>query len=147
MALGPLEYVAIEFDGNHFTGEILPELQALHDKGVIRVVDLVLIQKSQDGTITTREISDLTGEEAKPFGPIAGDILTLLSSEDLEDIAAGMESDSAAAIALFEHTWAIHLQETIGNAHGKVMSAGLLSPSEVETWAMELTAPPAAFNG
>ncbi|HKS70664.1 MAG TPA: DUF6325 family protein [Ktedonobacterales bacterium] len=138
MTFGPLEYVTIEFEGNHFTGEILPELRSLHERGVIRVVDLVLIQKAQDGTFTTRELSDLTGEEAKPFGPIAGDILTLLSSEDLEDVAATMENNSAAALALFEHTWAVRLKETIANAHGKVTSAGLVSPSAVESWATEL---------
>ena len=147
MTLGPLEYVVIDFQGSHFTGEILPELRALHERGVIRVVDLVLMQKHQDGTFTTREISDLSGEEAKPFGPIAGDMLMLLSADDLEEIASGMEANSTAAVGLFEHTWAVRLRETIANAHGRVITAALVSPSDVETWAAELGAPQEAAQG
>jgi uncharacterized membrane protein len=146
MMFGPMEYVVIEFEGNHFTGEILPELEALHDRGTIHVVDLVLIQKGPDGRVTTREISDLTGEEAKPFGPIAGDILTLLSAEDLDDVAASMKNDSAAAIALLEHTWARRLKETIANAHGQVISAGLVSPEDVESWAAGMATPQEAVQ-
>lgn len=147
MTMGPLEYVVIDFQGSHFTGEILPELRALHERGVIRVVDLVLMQKREDGTFTTREISDLTGEEAKPFGPIAGDMLMLLSADDLEEIASGMEANSTAAVGLFEHTWAARLQETIANAHGRVITDALVPASEVEALAAELATPQEAIQG
>ena len=144
MTMGPLEYLVIEFEGNHFTGEILPELRALRDQGVMRIVDLIFIQKDRDGAMMARELSDLSEEEARPFGPIAGDMLRLLTPEDIDDVAESVPNNSSAAIALLEHTWAIHLKETIQNAHGRVINAGLVSPDEVEVIAAELAAEQAA---
>lgn len=147
MTMGPLEYLVIEFEGNHFTGEILPELQALRDQGIVRVVDLVLMQKDADGNMTVREVSDLSEEEAQPYGPIAGDILSLLSPEDVEDAARSVPNNSSAAIALLEHTWAVRLREKILNAHGRFLSEGLVPPEEVEALSAELEAQQATVHG
>lgn len=147
MTLGPLEYLVIEFEGNHFTGEILPELRALRDKGITRVVDLVFIQKDKDGNVMMRELSDLEGEEAKHYGPLAGDMLEMLSTEDVENIASNLPADSAAAIALLEHTWEIRLRETILNAHGSVLDAGLVPVAEAEALGAELEAKRATVHG
>lgn len=145
-AMGPLEYLVIEFEGSHFTGEILPELRRLHDQGILRVVDLLLIQKDAQGVVTARELSDLSPEEAEPFGPIAGDILDLLSVTDVEAVAADLPLNSTGAIALFEHIWAIHLRDTIAAAQGRLISGGLLPASEVERLGAELAAEHAAAS-
>jgi hypothetical protein len=142
--MGPLEYVVIEFEGNHLTGEIVPELHRLRDLGIVRVVDLLLIQKDAQGSVSARELSDLSEEEAKPYWPIAGEVLDLLSEADVETAAADLPFNSSGAIALLEHTWATHLQETIRNAQGRVLSGGLLPAAEVERLAAELTAEHAA---
>jgi hypothetical protein len=142
--MGPLEYVVIEFEGNHLTGEIVPELHRLRDLGIVRVVDLLLIQKDAQGRVSARELSDLSEEEAKPYWPIAGEVLDLLSEADVETAAADLPLNSSGAIALLEHTWATHLQETIRNAQGRVLSGGLLPAAEVERLAAELTAEHAA---
>ena len=138
--MGPLEYVVIEFEGNHLTGEIVPELHRLRDLGIVRVVDLLLIQKDAQGNVSARELSDLSEEEAKPYWPIAGEVLDLLSEADVETAAADLPLNSSGAIALLEHTWATHLQETIRNAQGRVLSGGLLPAAEVERLAAELVA-------
>lgn len=142
--MGPLEYVVIEFEGNHLTGEILPELRRLRDLGILRVVDLLLIQKDAQGNVSARELSDLSDEEAKPYGPIAGDVLELLSEEDVQNAAADLPDNSTGAIALLEHTWASRLRETIRNAQGRVISGGLLSPAEVDQLEADLVAEHAA---
>lgn len=142
--MGPLEYLVIEFEGNHFTGEILPELRRLRDQGILRVVDLLLIQKDAQGTVTARELSDLSDEEAKPFGPIAGDMLDLLSEADVETAAADLPPNSTGAIALLEHVWATHLRDTIVAARGRLISGGLLPAAEVERLTAELVAEQAA---
>ena len=142
--MGPLEYVVIEFEGNHLTGEIVPELHRLRDLGIVRVVDLLLIQKDAQGSVSARELSDLSEEEAKPYWPIAGEVLDLLSEADVETAAADLPLNSSGAIALLEHTWATHLQETIRNAQGRVLSGGLLPAAEVERLAAELVAEHAA---
>ena len=138
--MGPLEYVVIEFEGNHLTGEIVPELHRLRDLGIVRVVDLLLIQKDAQGKVSARELSDLGEEEAEAYGPIAGDMLDLLSEEDIETAAAGLPLNSSGAIALLEHTWATHLRDTIRNAHGRLISGGLLPAAEVERLTADLVA-------
>ncbi|HEX8033282.1 MAG TPA: DUF6325 family protein [Ktedonobacterales bacterium] len=140
MALGPLEYLVVKFEGNHFTGEIMPELQALRDKGLVRIVDLIFIQKDKDGTVSAREISDLDADEAKRYGPIAGDVQDLLTIEDIDDVAGKLPNNSSAAIALLEHTWAIRLRETILKARGEVLEAGFVPMAEVEALTAELAA-------
>ena len=147
MTIGPLEYVVIEFEGDHFTGEIVPELHALRDQGVVRVVDLIFIQKDNDGNMTAREVSDLSEEEAKPYGPIAGDMLRILTPEDIEDVARGVPNNSSSAVALLEHMWAVHLKETILQAHGKVLQAGLISQTEIEALGAELANQEAPIRG
>ncbi len=138
MTLGPLEYLVVKFEGNHFTGEIMPELQALRDKGLMRIVDLLFIQKDKDGTVSVREVSDLNEEEARRYGPIAGDVLDLLTIEDVEDVAGRIPNNSTAAIALLEHTWATRLRETILKARGEVLEAGFVPMAEVEALSAEL---------
>jgi hypothetical protein len=138
--MGPLEYVVIEFEGNHFTGEIMPELRALRDQGVVRVVDLLFFQKDTDGGLSARELSDLTPDEARPYGPIAGDLLQFLSEADVRAAAADLPPNSSGAILLLEHTWAIRLREKILEAHGTIVSAGLIPIAEAEALAAELTA-------
>jgi len=147
MTLGPLEYLVIEFEGNHFTGEILPELKALRDRDIVRLVDLVFMQKDMDGNLTVRELSDLNDEEAKSYGPLAGDMLSLLSPEDIEDAASTVPNNSAAAIALLEHVWAVQLKEKILKAHGRFLGEGLVPASEVEALSQEMAAPSAELHG
>lgn len=147
MTLGPLEYLVIEFEGNHLTGEILPELEALHEQGIVRVVDLVLMRKDADGKLTVQELSDLSEEEAKQYGPVAGEILNVFSPEDVEDAASTIPNNSAAAFALLEHTWAARLKEKILKAHGTLLSEGLVPSSEIDALSEELEARIAPVHG
>lgn len=140
MTLGPLEYLVIEFEGNHFTGEILPELHDLRDRGVARIVDLIFIQKDQNGNTTVRELSDLSEELAQPFGPILGDVLGLLTPEDIDEVVSKVANNSSVALVLLEHLWAVRLREVLLRAHGKLLDDGLVSAEEVEALGAELEA-------
>jgi hypothetical protein len=84
MVLGPLEYLVVGFEGYRFTGQILSELRAAQEKGIIRVVDLCVIKKDEQGNITALELSELSDEEAAELGPLAGNIMGLLSDEDIQ---------------------------------------------------------------
>ena len=66
--VGPLQLLTVAFDGNHFKGEILPELERLKNEGLIRIVDLLLIRKDAAGAIATLTSSDLEWEEASTYG-------------------------------------------------------------------------------
>src|SRR2546430_3942713 len=75
MVLGPLEYLVVGFEDYRFTGQILAELRAAQEKGIIRVVDLCVIAKDEQGNVTARELSELGGEEATELSPLAGNVM------------------------------------------------------------------------
>ena len=132
MALGPLEYLVIGFEGNRFTGQILPELRAARDNGIIRVIDLFLLRKDESGDVTVLELSDLSSEEAEHLAPLAGELLSLLTPEDIEQVARDIPNNYSAAILLFEHIWAIDLKEEIKHASGIVVAGGLVAPDVLQ---------------
>ena len=99
MVLGPLEYLVVGFEKYRFTGQILAELRAAQEKGIIRVVDLCVIAKDEQGNVTERELSELSGEEATELSPLAGNVMGLLADEDIQQLAADIPNDSAAGSA------------------------------------------------
>jgi hypothetical protein len=140
MTLGPLEYLVVGFEGNRFTGQILAELRAAREKGIIRVVDLFVIKKDVQGNVTALELSDLSGEEATELGPLAGDLIGLLAPEDTEQVAANLPNNSTAGLLLFEHTWAIGLKEAIKNAGGVAVAGGFVAPDVLQELEQDLEA-------
>jgi len=140
MTLGPLEYLVVGFEGNRFTGQILAELRAAREKGIIRVVDLFVIKKDDQGNVTALELSDLSGEEATELGPLAGDLMGLLAPEDTEQVAANLPNNSTAGLLLFEHTWAIGLKEAIKNAGGVAVAGGFVAPDVLQELEKDLEA-------
>ena len=138
MTLGPLEYLVVGFEGNRFTGQILRELRAAHDKGIIRVVDLLLLTKDESGNLAAMELSDLSGEEAEQLGPIAGDLLQVLEPDDVEATAEHIPTNSSAALLLIEHVWAVRLKEAILDAGGIALAGGLVAPAVVQALEAEL---------
>jgi uncharacterized membrane protein len=140
MTLGPLEYLVVGFEGNRFTGEILPELHALRERDIVRIVDLLFLQKDQGGNIVLREVSDLSAEEARAYGPIAGDLRGLLTEEDIKTLASSVPTSSSCAILLLEDQWASRLRETIGRANGVILEEGRIPEADVEDLEAELSA-------
>ena len=140
MTLGPLEFDVIQFPGDRFTGEILPELEALRAKKIIRLVDLVFVRRDADGAVSAMETTDLTGSDAEKYGSIVKESLGLLASEDIEQAAQDLPPNSAAAIVLFEHTWRMGLRDAIARAGGSLVTQGLVGPDVMEEVAADLAA-------
>jgi len=140
MVLGPLEYLVVGFEKYRFTGQILAELRTAQEKGIIRVVDLCVIAKDEQGNVRARELSELSGEEATELSPLAGNVMGLLANEDIQQLAADIPNDSAAGLLLFEHTWAIGLKEAIKNAGAVAVTGGFVSPEAVAEVEEELEA-------
>ena len=140
MVLGPLEYLVVGFDDYRFTGQILAELRAAQEKGIIRVVDLCVIAKDEQGNVTARELSELSGEEATELSPLAGNVMGLLAEEDIQQLAADIPNKSAAGLLLFEHTWAIGLKEAIKNAGAVAVTGGFVSPDVLQELEKDLEA-------
>jgi hypothetical protein len=140
MVLGPLEYLVVGFENYRFTGQILAQLRAAQEKGIIRVVDLCVVAKDEQGSVTERELSELSGEEAMELSPFAGNIIGLLAEEDIQQLAANLPNDSAAGLLLFEHTWAIGLKEAIKNAGAVAFTGGFVSPEALAELEKDLEA-------
>jgi hypothetical protein len=127
MTLGPLEYVMVAFEGNKFSGEVLAALHDAQEKGIIRVIDLIMIKKDEQGNVMAFELSELSKEEARPFGFLAGNLMSIFEPEDVELTAAEMPNNSAAGLLLIEDTWAIPLKEAVLKAGAVARTGGLVA--------------------
>lgn len=140
MDIGPLEYVVIGLQDNQFTSEILPELNAIQEKGLIRVVDLLFVTKDADGTVTMREVSELSDEELQPYVGIAEDLMGLFTAQDVETLAGEIPPNMSAVVVLLEHNWAIGLTEAVRRAGGVLFTGGLVTPDALKQVSAELAA-------
>jgi hypothetical protein len=121
--LGPVELLFVEFPGNQFTGEIIPALSELIDQGTIRVIDLVFVAKDGDGNAVGIELEDLPSESMDAFSALVEELVeSLISEEDVEDLAEALEPNSSAAIMVFEHTWAIPFRDALVNSGGQLVA-------------------------
>ena len=142
MAIGPVQMLIVGFDGPEFKGEILEELTRLKDADIIRLIDLVVVKKDDEGNIETLHTSDLDEDSALEFGAVAGALIGLGMAGDegaeagamagAEAMADGQVFDdaqvwyaadaipngTAAGVALIEHRWAIPLRDAIIRANG-----------------------------
>ena len=94
---GPVQILVVGFDGTTFKGEILPEFQRLKELDIIRLVDMVVVSKDQDGEILGVELSDLSEEQREEFGAIAGALIGLGAEGDEEGMEAGAVLGAEAA--------------------------------------------------
>ena len=128
MAIGPVEYIVIGFPGNRFNGEIAPELARLVDSGTIRVLDLVFIGKDADGNVAALEFED--HEDVALFNALEGEVGGLISEEDIDYVADGLEPDSSAALLIWEDVWAAPFVQALRNS-GAVLIEGSRIPGEL----------------
>lgn len=140
MDIGSLEYVVISFEGDQFTREILPELNAIQEKGLISVVDLLFVMKDTDSTVTIQEVSELSDEELAAYDGIAGDLMGLFTAEDIERLAEEIPPGTSAVVVLLEHTWATGLTEAVLRAGGMLLTGGLVTPDALTQVRAELAA-------
>ena len=130
MSSYPLEYALIAFEGNKFSGQIVPELLALAERGTFRIVDIVFIQKDADGSILTLELNDLDEESYKMFVPLGEHVVSLFSEEDLDHAASLLSNNTSAALFLWENLWAENLRNAIVDSGGVMIERGQI-PAEI----------------
>lgn len=156
MAIGPVQLLVLGFSKPDFQGEILSELDRLRESDSIRVIDSLTVHKDADGEVTTLQLSNLSDAEAAEFGTVVGaliglgaageegmvagaaagaeaaaDGIELFSDEDAWDVLEEIPNDSAAALILIEHHWAIPLRDAIARAGGFPINANFISPLDL----------------
>ena len=140
MTIGPLEFVVIGCKGNQFTSEIVPELNSIQEKGLIRVVDLFFVRKDVNGTVTVLEVNDLNDEELAAFDPIKEDLMGLLTPEDIVLLTETIPLDTSAVIVLLEHVWLVKLTEGLDRAGAVLLAGGMVPHASMEQLEAELEA-------
>lgn len=162
--IGPVQLLVVGFEQPDFRGEVLERLRSLREQELVHVIDILLVHKDADGELQTRQFSDLSEQEAEELGAVAGALIGLgaaaggatpedaaalwsaqdgLTEESLVDVLAEIPPDTAVAIALLEHRWAIPLREAIIDAGGfpivdswihprDLIEIGLLEAAEAE---------------
>lgn len=128
MPLGPVEVLVVSFPGNEFNGEIVPELERLVEADTISVIDGLLITKDADSGIEFVEFDqDDENPDAARCANLFDRVDALISDEDVEELAAGLEPNSSAAVLVFEHTWSKPLRDAIVGSGG-VLAANFRVP-------------------
>jgi hypothetical protein len=122
--LGPVDYLVVEFPPgqSNFTGEMATELAALADAGTIRVLDLLVLQKDDQGQIEAFEIDDF--EELDELRTLEAEIAEILAEEDVVNLAESMENGSTAGVVVWENRWAAPFASAARRAGGQLIASG-----------------------
>jgi uncharacterized membrane protein len=158
MTIGPVQLIALGFSQPDFHGEIIAELERLHESGTVRVIDSLAVYKDADGELEVEHLSNLTEDEAIELGSKIGALIGLgIAGEEgaeagaiagAEDAAAeggvhvfteqegwdvleDIPNGSAAALILLEHHWAVPLRDAVVRAGGFRISDGFISPLDL----------------
>jgi Family of unknown function (DUF6325) len=122
--LGPVDYVVVEFPAgsSSFTGEMAAELLALVDSGTIRVIDVLILTKDEDGTVEATELSDVG--ELGELQAIEAQLAELLAEEDVAHLAAAMEPGTTAGVLIWENLWAAPFAAAARRSGGQLIANG-----------------------
>ena len=158
MAIGPVQLVVLGFEHPEFHGEIIAELERLKQSDTVRVIDALAVHKDADGEIEVAHLSNLSKDEAIELGTKVGALIGLgiegeegmvagaaagadavsegngvhvFSDEDAWDVLEDIPNDSAAALILIEHHWAVPLRDAVARAGGFRLSDGFISPLDL----------------
>jgi hypothetical protein len=122
--LGPVDWIVVEFPGSKFKGEIAPALQDLVARGVVRVLDLLVLKKDEDGSLEAFELSDLDPSEAGELRSYENELAMLLSEDDVTAVAAAIEPGSSAAVLVWENSWAAPFASAVRHSGGQLVASG-----------------------
>jgi hypothetical protein len=122
--LGPVDYIVVEFPGSKFNGEIAPALKDLVDRGVIRVLDIVILQKDDEGTLEVAELSDLDESEVGSIRAYETELAMLLSEDDVIAVAEAIEPGTTAAVLVWENKWAVPFATAVRHSGGQLVASG-----------------------
>jgi Family of unknown function (DUF6325) len=122
--LGPVDYLIVEFPAGaqNFTGEGAAELLRLHDAGIIRVMDILILQKGDDGTVMAQELGDL--DELGEIARLETELVQTLAEEDVDNLAAAMDPGSIAGVLVYENLWAAPFASAMRRAGGQLIANG-----------------------
>jgi hypothetical protein len=123
-AMGPIDYLVVEFPGNRMTGEGLPLLVDLVDRGIIRILDLLFIRKEVDGSVSGVAITDLDSDGQLDLAVFEGATSGLLGPDDVEDAGSVLKPGSSAGVLVYENVWAAPFAAALRRGGGQLVASG-----------------------
>lgn len=126
--MGPIDYVVLEWPGRQPTGEAAPMIADLHDRGIIRVLDVALMVKGEDGSVAALDLAEVAAEAngGGSFAELEGAASGMLGQEDLEEAAAALNPGTCAAVLIWENRWAGPVAATLRRSGGQLVASGRL---------------------
>jgi Family of unknown function (DUF6325) len=123
-SLGPVDYIVVEFPAGEssFTGEMADELIALVEAGTIRLIDVLILTKNEDGTVDAMELSEI--EQLGPLQTVEAQLAELLAEDDVEHLAAAMDPGSTAGVLIWENLWAAPFASAARRSGGQLIANG-----------------------
>jgi uncharacterized protein DUF6325 len=122
--MGPIDYVVLEWSGEQpVTGEVMPLLADLVDRGVIRILDIAFLAKDRDGSVAALDLGDL-GQANAVLADFKGASSGLLGQEDLEEAAVALEPGTVAAVLVWENRWAAPVAVALRRSGGQLVATG-----------------------
>ena len=124
--LGPVDYLVVEFpaDKADFSGEMAKELSALVDRGLVRVLDLLILRKDADGSVEGAELHELDDSNVGQLRALEGELGMLLAEEDIEAFGVAIEPGSVAAVLVYENSWAGPFSSAVRRSGGQLIANG-----------------------
>jgi hypothetical protein len=146
--LGPIDYVVIEFPAGKadFSGAMAEKLKELVEAGIVRVLDLLIITKDDDGVVDAFELHEFDNEDAGALRELGGGFTELLSEEDVGHIAAALEPGTVAAALVWENSWAAPFGASVRHSGGQLVASGRI-PTQAILAAAEASAAAAQTEG
>lgn len=123
-SLGPVDYIVVEFPAgaSNFTGEMTEELVRLVEAGTIRLIDILILTKDEDGSVEAMELSDI--DELGELQALEAELAELLAAEDVEHLAAAMDPGSTAGVLIWENLWAAPFASAARRSGGQLIANG-----------------------
>jgi hypothetical protein len=124
--LGPVDYLVVEFPAEkaNFSGEMASELSALVGRGLVRVLDLLILKKNDDGSVEGFESHDFGDDELGELRALEDELALLLAEDDVESIGAALEPGSVAAVLVYENVWAAPFGAAVRRSGGQLVASG-----------------------
>jgi len=138
--IGPVDYAVIAFPGNQFRGEIAPALADLVKAGTIRLIDAAFVGKDENGEVVTLEATELAPDVQESLKALNIEVLGLFNDEELLAIGQDLESDSSAAVLVWENVWARTVAQAMRDAGGVLVAFERVPHDAVlaaRAWALE----------
>jgi hypothetical protein len=122
--IGPVDYLVVEYPGGRPTGEALPYLVDLVDRGLIRILDLVFVRKGEDGSVAAVDIVDLSRDMDTGLTAFEGATSGLLGQDDIEEAGQAIGAGSTAAILMYENRWAAPFARALRRNGARLVAVG-----------------------